>query len=58
MRGKIAPKIRTLLRTFEPQIMEKIKNIEPRQKLFGSYKKKSVCTISRTVNTQKQILDV
>ena len=41
-RKKNRPKIRTLLRTFEPQIMKKIKIFEPRQILSGSYKKKSV----------------
>ena len=36
---KVASKIRTLLRTFEPQIMKNFKKLEPRQKLSGSYNK-------------------
>ena len=48
-RKKIAPKIRKPLRTFEPQIMKKFKNIEPRQKLSGSYKKKSVALLGTKV---------
>ena len=39
-RNKIAPKIRPLLKTFDPQIMKNVKNIERRQKLSDSYKKK------------------
>ena len=38
--------LRTGIRTFEPQIQQKNKNIEAQQNLTGSYKKKRVYCIS------------
>ena len=39
--------IKNTLRTFEDQNGENFKNIEPRPKITGSYKKERVCSLNK-----------